>query len=521
VQNASIRALRVALPITDEEEHKTVRVSGKSVSDIVRTAPDSNLWEIRFSRRMLGRIELRIEYERRGDRGSASELLSPAEFPQSRQLAYYFAVRAGGRLELEVDALPQGWHRADWSSVPPALRAVSSRTAPAVALRVVAPTTALQVRTQRHALAEALKLRVAEGTLTTVLSPTGDQLTAVDVTMEVIQRSSLRVELPAGGELFSIFVNGESVHSIRTGDAENAWQFTILPGADDRTAKVHLVYAVPGSRLSKLTLVSPQLNAPLENMVWNVVAPKGFELTDNQGNLELQGQAQLADYDRNSYLSKTSGKRQLHAQQAAQLLEQANQMLHTGQQTKAHRALQSVANRYALDAASNEDARVQLENLQTQQAVVGLNTRRQRLYLDHDIQDAAVVDNAQMHKAATENQILQQGELDFQPQQLSQLLQGNTTEDNAVLQQIAGRLVHQQRNTQPVPQAIAITLPQEGTVCTFSRSVQVTENVPLELDLCFGLQRRLGFWQAAMALVLLAVICGTLSVARKSESANP
>ncbi len=129
-----------------------------------------------------------------------------------------------------------------------------------------------------------------EGSLTTVLSPTGDQLTAVDVTIEVIQRSSLSVGLPEGGELFSIFVNGESVNSIRQGGNTNAWQFYILPGIDDRTAKVRFVYSVTGDRLSNLKLTSPELNVPLENIQWNVVAPKGFELIDNDGNLELIGQ---------------------------------------------------------------------------------------------------------------------------------------------------------------------------------------------------------------------------------------
>ncbi len=49
----------------------------------------------------------------------------------------------------------------------------------------------MNLRVIRHSLADALKLRVASGKLTTILSPTGDQLTAVDVNMEVIQRSSL------------------------------------------------------------------------------------------------------------------------------------------------------------------------------------------------------------------------------------------------------------------------------------------------------------------------------------------
>jgi hypothetical protein len=519
VQNASIRTLQVTLPITNEDEIKTLRASGKTVSDLIRTAPDSNIWEVQFKRRVVGRIQFRIDYERRGNRENENETLSPAGFPQARQLSYYFGVRAGGRLEIEHSALPEGWQRADWNTVPQALREAGNRHAPALALRAVAPANALEIHAKRHSLAEALKLRVAKGSLTTVLSPTGDQLTAVDLTMEVIQRSSLSVGLPVGGQLYSIFVNGESVHSIRQGDDVKAWQFYILPGTDDRTATVRFVYSVPGDRLRKLKLTSPQLNVPLENIAWNVVAPKGFELTDNDGNLELKQQAYQQNYNRDSYLSKTSGRRQVQAQQAAQLLEQANQLLQAGEQNKARRALNSVANRYALDAASNEDARVQLENLQTQQAIVGLNTRRQRLYLDNSKNDTALADNKQLRQAAAENQILQQGQLNFRPQQLSQLLQGNTTEDNAVLQQIAGRLVQHQRTTEPAPQAITITLPEEGTVYTFSRTVQVAENAPLELDLRFGLQRRLHLWQAAMVLALLAAIAGTMTLAAKRREA--
>ncbi len=513
VKNASIRTLPVALPITDDGEIKTLRVIGDTVSDFVRTAPDSNIWEVQLTRRVVGRLDFRIEYERRGDRADENETLTPAGFPQARQLSYFFGVRAGGRLELEHDDLSQGWQRADWNTVPQTLREAGTRTAPALVLRAVAPANALTVHAKRHSLADALKLRVAEGSLTTVLSPTGDQLTAVDVTMDVIQRSSLSVGLPSGGELFSIFVNGESVNSIRQEGPTNAWQFYILPGIDDRTANVRFVYSVAGDRLSKLTLSSPELNVPLENIEWNVVAPKGFELTDDDGNLELVRQANQDEYDRDSYLSKVSGKRRTQAQHAAQLLEQANQLLQAGEQTKARWALNSVANRYALDAASNEDARVQLENLETQQAIVGLNTRRQRLYLDNYREDNALEENKQLQQAAAENQVLQQGQLDFRPQELSQLLQGNTTEDNTILQQIAGRLVRHQRSTEPAPQAIAITLPEEGTIYTFSRSVQVAESTPLELDLHFSLQRRIRLWQIAIVLVLLAAIVGILTLA--------
>ncbi|MEO1529528.1 MAG: hypothetical protein AAFX06_29240 [Planctomycetota bacterium] len=518
VQNASIRSLQVRLPVTDEDVIKTLRATGDIVSDFIRTAEDSDIWEVQFKRRVVGSVPFRIEYERRGERVSDRETLAPIEFPQARQLNYFFGIRAGGRLELEHDELTLGWQRADWNAVPQSLRESGNRTAPALVLRAVTPAETLGVLVKRHSLADALKLRVAQGNLTTVLSPTGDQVTSVDVTMEVIQRSSLTVGLPAGGELFNIFVNGESVNSIRLGGNSNAWQFYILPGMDDRTASVRFVYSLTGDQLTKLNLVSPELNVPLENIEWNVIAPKGFELIDDQGNLELVRQAAQEGNDRSAYLSKVSGRRQVQAQQAAQLLEQANMLLQAGQQSKAQRALNSVANQYALDAASNEDARVQLENLQTQQAIVGLNTRRQRLYLDNT--DSILLDNKQLRQAAAENPVLQLNDLNFRPQQLSQLLQGNTSEDNKVLQQIAVRLVQHQRTTEPAPQAILISLPEEGTAYTFRRTVQVAENAPLELDLDFALQRRLRVWQIALACaaILLIVVAFTVTPGNKASA---
>ncbi|MCR9296961.1 MAG: hypothetical protein NXI32_29995, partial [bacterium] len=491
IQNASIRSLSVVLPISNEDEIKTVRVSGGSVSDLVPIDRDANTWEIQFQRRVIGPVQFQVEYERRGERANETEYLEPLEFPEARQLGYYFGIRTGGRLEIEPGSFSQGWQRADWNMVAPALREAGNRNAPALALRALAPTTPFSLRVIRHSLADALKLRVASGTLTTVLSPTGDQLTAVDVTMEVIQRSSLTVLLPDGGELFSIFVNGESVHSIRQNDNVNGWQFYILPGIDDRSANVRFVYSLTGDGLQDLELVSPQLNVPLENVQWNVIAPQGYVLSRQDGNLEWIGQGSRGQYDKESYLSKVKDKRKVQAEQAAQLLQQANQLLQAGEQAKARRALNSVANQYALDAASNEDARVQLENLQTQQAVVGLNTRRQRLYLDNDLGEAGLGGNEQLRQAAATNPILQQDELNFRPQQLSQLLAGNSSDDNAVLQRIAGRLVQHQRTTEPAPQAILISMPEEGTVYSFSRGVQVAENAPLILNLKFDSRYRL------------------------------
>lgn len=524
VENASIRALPVRLPVADEAEIKTLRASGDAVSDLVRTTGGTGAqgdeWELRFKRRVVGDVAVRIEYERRGERANDVETLSRAAFPAVRQLAYYLAVRAGARLELTPGDLPRGWQGTDWNAVPQELRDLAGQGAPVLTLRTrgaeeTGPGERLDIRVRRHLAADALKLRVTGGSLTTVLSPFGDQLTAVDLALDVIQRSSLTVGLPAAqhgpqatpAELYSIFVNGESVHAVRRDDA---LQFSVLPGTDDGTAHLRLVYTLPGDSRRRLALMSPRLGVPLENIEWRIVVPRGFRLADADGDLEPAGGFDLPLYDRQAYLAKAGRQRQERAQQATDLLEKANQDLQAGEQTRAWWALKSVANQQALDAASNEDARVQLENLQTQQAIVGLNTRRQRLYLDNFLGEGGLERNEEMVQGASLNRVLQQGDLNFRPQEMSQLLQGNTSEDNAVLRRIATRLVKHQRTTEPAPQAIDVIRPEEGRLYRFRRPLQVAEDKPLGLLVRLTPEHRLAPWRillvAAALLVLAAAI---------------
>jgi hypothetical protein len=92
-------------------------------------------------------------------------------------------------------------------------------------------------------------------------------------------------------------------------------------------------------------------------------------------------------------------------------------------------------------------------------------------------------------------------------------LRGNSSEDNAVLQQIAARLVQHQHTTEPAPQAFIISLPEEGETYTFARSVQVAENAPLELQLDFRNKLSLQLWQIATVILLLTIVGASLAYA--------
>jgi hypothetical protein len=302
-------------------------------------------------------------------------------------------------------------------------------------------------------------------------------MSAVDLKVDVLEKSTLRVRLPAEAQLFNTFVNGQSLTVVREGDA---YLFHVAPNTDtDPSAAVRLVYAVTAPRAGKIELAGPSLSVPLENVSWRVVLPPGHHLTDYAGGLRLHTESLTGWFGIEQYQSSILTKRSADAKKATALLEKATTLLQRGEQDRAGEMLSQVTNFNALDEASNEDARVQLRALKEQQAMLGLNTRRQRMYLDNR---ADAPRNEQLEHAATINPFMQ-GRTNFDPDSVDQLLGGNSIEENTALRGIAARIVAQQLDTEPAPGAIDLTLPERGRVVEFTRSLQVDGNAPLALQL--------------------------------------
>ena len=194
---------------------------------------------------------------------------------------------------------------------------------------------------------------------------------------------------------------------------------------------------------------------------------------------------------------------------------QASGYLQHGDQQQAGEALSRVSKAGALDAASNEDARVQLRTLRTDQAVLGLNTRRQRVYLDNS--GDGTVRNTQLEQAASLNPLMK-GQTNYDPTQRDQLLMGNTAEENSALRSIAGRLVDQQLAAEPAPSALDVTLAERGRVLTFTRSLQVDGTAPLARNLDVSLIRRTRTGVLVLVLAAAAII-GTLAFPRRQPAA--
>src|SRR4029077_14528438 len=80
--------------------------------------------------------------------------------------------------------------------------------------------------------------------------------------------------------------------------------------------------------------------------------------------------------DAQAYLQNENNAQQENTKAAEAMLAQGNSLLEQGDPQQARRAFQAAYGLSQGDDAFNEDARVQLNNLKLQQALVGLNVRQ-------------------------------------------------------------------------------------------------------------------------------------------------
>lgn len=506
IENAALKALRVRIPNLDATAAATVRASGPAVADLVPVEGQPGLWEIRFQRGIAGETRVELEYQRAG-KDEGGESIETIILEQVRQSVYFVAVRAGGRLEIEAGNLPRGWQRADWAVVQSTVGQPAGTVAPLMAFRVADPEGPLPVVLKRHELADLQKLRVSEGTLTTLMSPAGESLTAVDLKMQVVGKETLRLTLPKGSSLFNVLVNDEGATLVREGDQ---WLFYVFPSPEEgRPTAVHFVYSSGTDKGRRLE--GPALDVPMENLSWRVLVPQGWKVTDHGGDFELRQQAAMGSFGLTDYQSLVQGKKAIDSRNATALLDQANEWLAAGDQEKASQAFSNAVRSNQLDAASGEDARVQLRELKTQQAVLGLNTRRQKLAIDNGSAQQQA-QNPQLQRAAEANPVLRGG-YNYDPKQFDRFLEGNTSDENAALKEIAKRIVTQQLAAEPAPVALDVALPERGTVLTFGRSVQVDGEKPMAITLKL---KRVNGGFAWFALPL-CVVLGALGVAVRAR----
>jgi len=330
---------------------------------------------------------------------------------------------------------------------------------------------AIPVAITRHQAASVLPAQIQKVELLSVVSDGGAMLTKSTVAIKPGSKRVIRVRLPEDSNFWFAFVNKESVMSWNDGaDVLVPLDDNPIEGQD---TQVEFYYQQTieeeGFMKEQLQLVGPMFDLPLENVKWNVYVPERWDIGQVAGTL-IPTQQSFAISKRislGSYLESENQRQVVKAKEAESLLALGNKFLQKGEQKRARKAFKSAYQLSQHDQAFNEDARVQLENTKTQQALYGLANR-----MNWNDQQAA--NSLPQSKAGFSN---------FTQKDTQRLLSANGVEDNEMLMQVAEKLVGQHAAAVVPRKSIQASLPEVGRKIVFERPVFVDAWAPIEVSI--------------------------------------
>ena len=502
IENTGLKALHVRVPMNAEG----VRFRGDQVADFVAVAGSvtngTQLWEVKLHRRILGRQMLQVTWQTPLPNAATNALVEGVLAADANLQRGFVTVQSGGRLQVRAAPPGAALQPAEWQGIPRTLLQDLANAAASFTYRVVEPAFTLPLALDHHEATKLLPARVNNVTLTSVISDEGVMLTQARLELIPGDKRLLSLTLPGDAEFWFAFVNQNGVWP---------WRGTnqiLLPleqqSKVDQATTVEVFYSSrigqAGSRKLDLALHGPKFDLPLENITWQVYLNDKWQLSDWSGSLQLQEQSHEVRplvTDVKSYLDNELVANRAKTKAAEEMLSFGNSLLQQGDPAKARWAFNNAFGLSTHDSAFNEDARVQLHNLKLQQAVVGLNVRQNLTAGDAAPAPGNLKELRNWRDAA------------YTQQEAKQLLDSNTAEDNATLMKLAERIVQQQDAAVPVPTAIRATVPQQGKLLTFRRTVQVDHFADLNLRLK-ATSAKAASWGFSVALLagLFALMAG-------------
>jgi len=475
IENTGIKSWRIRLPAGAD----SVQFKGEQLADFM-PAPGGATdgmqeWEVKLHRRVINQYLLQVSYQIPLSEQSREAVARGIQAVGVNLQRGFVTVQAGGRLEIRPGPLPPALQPAEWQSIPRILRQDMPSTQANFTFRLVEPSFQLPMRIERHEATRLLAARVQSIRLTSVISDDGVMLTQARLEMQPGDSRLLRMNLPQQAHFWFAFVNQNGVWPwIDRGQ----WLIPIeQPSLPGKPVIVEFFYSSQiGSKPTRtlnLELLGPKFELPLENIKWQIFLDPKWKLEKWSGSLQLEQAAVVPvspTADVQVYLQNEAGVLKEKTQEAEQLVKIAQENIKQGDPQLARRAFQAAYEMSTHDDAFNEDTRVQLHNLKTQQALMGLSVRQNALAGDVNV--AAKLRELRARKNAAYTQ-----------DEARQILERNTAEENTVLTKLAERLVQQQDAAIPAATAIRASIPEHGRMLTFSRSVQVDPQTDLKLSL--------------------------------------
>ncbi|MEO8426365.1 MAG: hypothetical protein ABI651_04550 [Verrucomicrobiota bacterium] len=466
IENTGLKAFRLFVPTNAE----SVRFKGEQVADFLPLAGTVTnglqQWEVKLHRRVIGQYLLQASYQTLVAEKATETTLRGLQAADVNLQRGFVTVQSGGRLQVRVDATPAALQPTEWQSIPRVLQQDLQTVSANFAYRLVEPSFQLSLQLDRHEATRLLDGRVNSITLTSVISDDGVMLTQACLEMLPGDKRLLYLTLPKDARFWFAFVNQNGVWPWREQDR------ILIPleqrSRDGKATPVELFYSsqigAAGQRVLDLELLAPKFDLPLENITWRVYLNEKWQLKNWTGNLQLHPQQivpRAAAVDVQTYLQNEAGAQREKTNEAEQMLALGNTALEQGDPQQARRAFQSAFGLSQGDDAFNEDARVQLNNLKLQQALVGLNVRQ------------SAVSGASDALAGKLRDLRARKDVNYTQQDAKAIIDRNSAEENSAFMRLAQRLIQQQDAAVSSPAAIRAAVPEQGRLLTFKRAVLV------------------------------------------------
>jgi hypothetical protein len=308
----------------------------------------------------------------------------------------------------------------------------------------------------------------------------------------------LSTTLPAGADVWSVYVNGRAVKPL----AEGGKLLIPLTSALGGEAEVELTYGarLASGWLGKRKVPGPTFDLPLQNVTWQLYLPPGPRYSGFGGTLTYQAEegVDIIAYSPESYAQRNQVMMSAKAQKAAEVLQQGQEFSRQGRQVEARQALEEAVAYSQGDRSLNEDARIQFKSLARQQAVVGLAARRSAMKIQNNTAQQADVDQTLMYNGGN-----------FSSDYGRQVQQSLGAKENDSLELVADKLLEQQVAASGEVHPVRVTLPLEGRCLTFQRELQVQPDAEMRVEFTAGRGRVMqGLFTGAIALALLGLLAG-------------
>jgi hypothetical protein len=198
--------------------------------------------------------------------------------------------------------------------------------------------------------------------------------------------------------------------------------------------------------------------------------------------------------DLQNYLQSETQQQEQRTKTAENFLAAANSALVQGDPQQARRAFQAAYGLSTHDAAFNEDARVQLHNIKLQEALVALNVRQ------------ALASGDAGALGGKLRELRDRKVANYTQQDAKDIIERNSSDENAAFMKLAERLIQQQDAAASVPAALHATIPEQGRVLIFKRAVLIDPWAEL------GLHIRIGAAAAATWFTHGLFLCGMFAL---------